>query len=317
MTLSTICPLICLSGFFEILFYFILQSLLQIQVGGSLILIMLHCRSSRAWKWCSFLTHSNSFWHHNIDIWELYDKQCQWCTWETCLLLSLVSAPRSLPAKSMKEILPTINASSVSPCILAALRFSVNCRMQWLREESALAPVQPVLLDAELMSSHSLIAGTCMPTALTYVQWCPCCRIFGVWRSRLEMRGLCSLHARDLRNRGTVAQWNHAFALQQTCNVFWFGLSITMVEVALSCKSGKWGEENASLWYLIRQQYTGIRFLPGQWRKDDDSYGLDYLKTSRFTTLIKTCSRFIMIAAGDTPLSLQTIKSIDQSILQA
>ena len=78
-----------------------------------------------------------------------------------CLLLSLVSAPRSLPAKSMKEILPTTNPSSISPLLLPALRFKVNCRMQWLREESALAPVQPVLLDAELRSSNSFTAGTC------------------------------------------------------------------------------------------------------------------------------------------------------------
>jgi len=85
-------------------------------------------------------------------------------SWEwklQCLLLSLVSAPRSLPAKSMKDILPTTNPSSVSPFDLAALRFKVNCRMQWLLEESALAPVQPVLLEAELRSSNSLMAGTC------------------------------------------------------------------------------------------------------------------------------------------------------------
>ena len=56
----------------------------------------------------------------------------------TCRLLSNVSAPRSLPARSMNEILPTRRPSG--PPVLRA-----NCMIECDREESAFAAVLPVL----------------------------------------------------------------------------------------------------------------------------------------------------------------------------
>ena len=77
------------------------------------------------------------------------------------LLLSQVSAPRSLPARSMKEILPTCRFSASPRLAFCWPCFSTNCRMQWLLDESALAPVHPVLRLSLLISNSCVICGTC------------------------------------------------------------------------------------------------------------------------------------------------------------
>ena len=83
-----------------------------------------------------------------------------WLCCSSYLSLSYVSAPRSLPARSMKEILPTDELSSL-PLPSGLFRFRTNCMMEWLREESALAPVDPVLLAALLCSMSCCIVVTC------------------------------------------------------------------------------------------------------------------------------------------------------------
>ena len=82
---------------------------------------------------------------------------------EVYLLLSLVSAPRSLPAKSMNDTFPIGVTSKESPLFAGCWYcFSTNCRIQWLLEESALAPVHPVLRFSLLTSKSSFICGTCI-----------------------------------------------------------------------------------------------------------------------------------------------------------
>mmetsp|Transcript_2344 Transcript_2344/g.6614 ORF Transcript_2344/g.6614 Transcript_2344/m.6614 type:complete len:393 (-) Transcript_2344:982-2160(-) len=71
-----------------------------------------------------------------------------------CRSVSRVSAPRSLPAKSMKDTLP---CSFSLPSSWIWLSFSVICRIACEREESTLAPVTPVvrLLSPNSMTSIS------------------------------------------------------------------------------------------------------------------------------------------------------------------
>lgn len=76
------------------------------------------------------------------------------------LSLSYVSAPLSLPARSMKDIFPTKELSSLLfPSGRILLR--INCMMEWLREESELAPVDPVLLAELLCSISCWMVVTC------------------------------------------------------------------------------------------------------------------------------------------------------------
>lgn len=56
-----------------------------------------------------------------------------------CLFWSIVSAPLSLPAKSMKLIFPY--------ALISLLAFSWSWRIAWDLDESALAPVTPDVLD--------------------------------------------------------------------------------------------------------------------------------------------------------------------------
>lgn len=82
------------------------------------------------------------------------------CWWWHHLFASDVSAPLSLPARSMKESLPCSCGGTVP--LLSDLRDRrENCIMEWLREESALAPVEPVLLAELLCLMKSSTAFTC------------------------------------------------------------------------------------------------------------------------------------------------------------
>lgn len=88
-----------------------------------------------------------------------------------CLSLSVVSAPRSLPARSMKDSFPTSRASfeSEPSADLLMASWSIACD----REDSSFAPVVPVLLVAFPFSINSLIVSTfdtlysCKPTMHT------------------------------------------------------------------------------------------------------------------------------------------------------
>uniref|UniRef100_A0A2P2MI06 Kinesin-like protein n=1 Tax=Rhizophora mucronata TaxID=61149 RepID=A0A2P2MI06_RHIMU len=100
-----------------------------------------------------------------------------------CRSLSVVSAPRSLPARSIKEIFPTsfpslesfpslfLLESFTSLCFLMA-----SCKIACDLEDSSLAPVDPVLLAAFPLSIYSLTictsdtSNSCSPTMQT------CCR---------------------------------------------------------------------------------------------------------------------------------------------
>ena len=99
-----------------------------------------------------------------------------------CLSLSVVSAPRSLPARSINDNFPTsfvflASLASRSLCLLVSVTgicfFTANCRMAWDRDDSSLAPVDPVLLEAFPLSMYSLTIRTsetsnsCKPTMQT------------------------------------------------------------------------------------------------------------------------------------------------------
>jgi len=88
-----------------------------------------------------------------------------------CLSLSVVSAPRSLPARSIKDNFPTnregFESEPLADFLMAS--WSIACD----REDSSFAPVVPVLLVAFPFSMNSLIASTsetlysCKPTMQT------------------------------------------------------------------------------------------------------------------------------------------------------
>ncbi len=87
-------------------------------------------------------------------------------SWRVYLFWSTVSAPLSLPAKSMKVIMP---------CLLVLLTFlSCICKMAWDRELSALAPVTPLVLSwrpapITYMMSWTLWTGySVSPTIFTF-----------------------------------------------------------------------------------------------------------------------------------------------------
>ena len=88
-----------------------------------------------------------------------------------CLSLSVVSAPRSLPARSMKESLPTRRGGF--DWFPSADFLIASWRIAWEREDSSFAPVVPVLLVALPLSISSTIASvsetlySCKPTMHT------------------------------------------------------------------------------------------------------------------------------------------------------
>lgn len=97
-----------------------------------------------------------------------------------CLSLSVVSAPLSLPARSIKEIFPTIFPDLDSfPSLLRLVSFTsmcfltTSCKIAWDLEDSSLAPVDPVLLAALPLSMYSLTictsetSNSCSPTMQT------------------------------------------------------------------------------------------------------------------------------------------------------
>jgi hypothetical protein len=81
----------------------------------------------------------------------------------------MVSAPRSLPAKSMKLIFP----NNFWSCTF----FSWNYRMACEREESALAPVTPLVLLCSPLLITCMICSTLStlnsdnPTMFTFCLW--------------------------------------------------------------------------------------------------------------------------------------------------
>jgi hypothetical protein len=88
---------------------------------------------------------------------------------------SIVSAPLSLPAKSMKDILP---------CSLYSLTFlSWNWRIAWERELSALAPVWPLVRD-------------CSPLPIILII---CCTLFTVISVRPTTHTFCFASSRQCK----------------------------------------------------------------------------------------------------------------------
>jgi len=99
-----------------------------------------------------------------------------------CLSLSVVSAPRSLPARSINDIFPTAfvflaSLASRSLSLLVSLTtmcfFTASCRIACDLDDSSFAPVDPVLLAAFPRSIYSLTTWTsetsnsCRPTMQT------------------------------------------------------------------------------------------------------------------------------------------------------
>lgn len=88
-----------------------------------------------------------------------------------CLSLSVVSAPRSLPARSIKDNLPITLAGFES--LLSSFLLMASWSMACDREDSSFAPVVPVLLVAFPLSISSLTVSTsdtlysCKPTMQT------------------------------------------------------------------------------------------------------------------------------------------------------
>ncbi|MFS7928094.1 hypothetical protein Hanom_Chr04g00316821 [Helianthus anomalus] len=113
--------------------------------------------------------------------------------YRVCLSLSVVSAPLSLPARSMNEIFPTtfpLLVSLASFFLLVSFTslcfFTTNCNMACDLEDSSLAPVEPVLLAAFPLSMYSLTictsktSNSCKPTMQT------CCLPSSLMQSFLD-----------------------------------------------------------------------------------------------------------------------------------
>ena len=107
--------------------------------------------------------------------------------------LSVVSAPLSLPARSIKDIFPTTFPLFASfPSLLFRLLsfislcfFTTSCKIAWDLEDSSFAPVDPVLLAALPFSMNSLT----ICTSDTSNSWSPtihtCCRPSSLMQSFL------------------------------------------------------------------------------------------------------------------------------------
>ena len=83
------------------------------------------------------------------------------CTRASPLRASIVSAARSLPARSTRVILPSV-APSVAPSAAVDSARRTNCTTAWLRDERSLTPLLPVRRTARAVSSS---AATCSASA--------------------------------------------------------------------------------------------------------------------------------------------------------